>query len=208
MRRPLIDKRILGPFFTLNEDDITSPPKDIEPPDILDENGDERYWTDLDNLQTGITGLYLPNKSLVLVGDREDTVHADFIKNSLSNDDIPDMRDNVNVPFALVYTQIQGVPGNVRTAYLEIPQTATPLLRQDGVPLYSKSTGDISATGVYHIIYALMSISIQPETEVTIESDDVFQRMYLDELYSNLPLIGLNMVPDRKIETRESIQRV
>jgi hypothetical protein len=207
MRRPLVDKRAFGPFFTLNEDDITSPPKNIEPPEILDENGNDEYWTDLDNLQTGITGLYFPGKSLVLVGNRKNTVHGGLVRNSLSNDDIPDVRSNVNVPFALVYTGIQGVPGSVRTAYADIPQSSTPLLTSNNVPLYSNSTDVLSPTGLYHIVYTFLDISIQPETKVTIDTDNASKTLYLDELYSNLPLIGLNMVPDRKIETREDIKR-
>jgi len=232
MLRPFKDKRPIGPFFTNDTGNVLDPPNNIEPPKITDHMGNKEYWEDWTDVERTmgipstllpVTGLYYPDKNHVVIDDRIEIHHLVMEQESKNENTIPDVTEHTNIPFAHDYLvnghdyhgyiiDLQEQPDEIENiqnkqgwnSFVSIPEDASMLFNDS---ISAKSTTDVTSKSLYHMIYALFSVGVEPESTVNMQVRGEGPIVHLDELYSNLPLIGLNMVPEQKFERDNNIVR-
>ena len=226
MRRPFKDKRLLGPFLksSNSSSNIFTPPENIEPPKVTDSKGNESYWstwTDSDGVGEvpprllPVTGIYYPDLDWVVIDDRINIHHTVQYDLSKKDNTIPDMRNNRNIPFAHDYfdreygDNIVGlqdrniIPGVERwESEVSIPEEGSLLYSDEDE---SMSVRDITSKGLYHIAYALMSVGVEPQSTLNVVDGSNRHRVHLDTVYSELPMLGLNMVPEQKFKRKNTV---
>ena len=227
MLRPLANKRPLGPFLTTDSDDITQPPDNIEPPKVTDHEGNEDYWKrwtetdkvlDVPSELLPVTGLYYPNKNWVVIDDRIRIHHSVMENESTKEDTIPNTTEHVNIPFAHDYIDteysenivaVQEDEEFISNAENTVGWNSVVSIPEEGSLMYNDDSNesiiDVSSKSLYHIVYALFSVGVEPESTVNMQVRGEGPMIHLDELYANLPLSGLNMVPDQKFERDNNI---
>jgi hypothetical protein len=225
--RPLANKRPLGPFLTTDSDDITQPPDDIEPPKVTDAKGNGEYWkrwTETDKADgvpsnlLPVTGLYYPKENWVVIDDRIRIHHAVMEHYSTQEDTIPNTREHMNIPFAHDYigteyneniVGLQGRPDVIEEVQNTSGWNSVVSIPEEGSQMYNisgnESITDVSSKSLYHIVYSLFSVGVEPESTVNMQVRGEGPIIHLDELYANLPMLGFKMVPEQKFERDNNI---
>jgi len=226
MRRPFRDKRPIGPFVgsSNSNSSVLSPPNSIEPPKVTDHEGNEDYWTAWTEVNKvlevparllPVTGVYYPDENWVVIDDRINIHHTVQFDESKKNNTIPDMRTNRNIPFAhdyfdkeygdnIVGLQDRGIISGIERweSEVSIPEEGSLLYTDEDE---SMSVKDVTSEAVYHICYALMSVGIEPESTLNVVDGTNRHRVHLDSIYSELPMLGLNMVPEQKFKRKNIV---
>lgn len=215
----------IGPLAKDTDYDL---PETFEPPKVTDSNGSETYWSSwvendvFDSIPARlrpVTGVYYPELNWVVADDRINVHH--LVQEVRSEEGkIPNFNKNKVIPFAHGYinpdnnahiVEYQGVDNKASSirkweSLVKIPETGSSLFADS-----SAGSRDVTPQTVYSIAYALFSLGVEGNSKVTIETErDVFPskkeiEVDLDNLYSDLSLMGLDILPEVKFSRNNNL---